>query len=925
MNPRELQLRHNPASARETVAWFLPGAEPAVWLAEICRWAVPHEILQVFPVPGEGRIAGLLVLLPAGIASPVDARGLPLGVFASRLFLPIDAELSPPITDAEARTLCPAPVTLFHPGIGAIAFANEDCRRIWDLLERPAVNTGANWNGAVAGSALPSRLAGVTLLALPQGGEIFGSAGDEIGTAPALDLPPPPAEPRSSPAGRLGRALAGAGAAAVAKIFSLFPKTSARRTWANDVMDWAASKLAGISREMEHLRHRELHRLMHLLKSDPERGLRHALPLGGSAGRGRAAPGAKLGARDTRFNLARLGGGGPADHWDMPWELRQKLTARYRELALREQRLGRFQRAAYIHAELLGDLSAAAAVLKEGRLFAEAAALYRDHLRQTRAAAECFLAGGFFAEAIVLFEKEGAFLEIGDLHRRLGDEPAAAVAFRRAIEMKVNALDFTGAATLLEERLHVPEEALALLGKGWPHSPQAAPCLAAEFALLGKLGRHESARARLGALAEESTPPSHTIDLAEVLKGVREIYPDHAVRPVAADLARVKISERLEAADSPELRRAVRILHELAPEDRLLARDTSRFVVAQVTGRIPEISPPPRRPGTGRVGPPKLLKTFQLPEVTAVDAVKRCGRTFVALVRQKRAPVLLRGDWRGVVNCIPWPDGNADAERISLVLDEHDSSPNHVVPFSIPLPGRAIRVLAPTMRFPDPLIVAVPDWMPEGVLALATSGGQWWLLRGPAGDLIVEARGTDGRLTGSTSVNPWLPHLTEPLESSSVSILALGSRVWVSLDRHLFLIDQSKRRNYWRCESPIIGLEPTAPFLPCGVVARCEHGASVFWSDEPAASGEMLASDISAPLAVFLGNGTLVLLSSVAGPGGFAGQVLDLDRHHIHSTADFTWTGAWPVALVAADAPYSFAIFTRTGEVQILGITTGTK
>jgi hypothetical protein len=185
---------------------------------------------------------------------------------------------------------------------------------------------------------------------------------------------------------------------------------------------------------------------MEMLDSDPERGLRHALPLDGPLGRGRSAPGAKLSARDTRFDLARVGGGGGRDHWDVPAEIRRRLLTRYRVLALREQRLGRFQRAAYIHAELLGDLSAAATVLKEGRFFAEAAALYRDHLHQTRAAAECFVAGGFFTEAIAIFEKERAFLELGDLHRRLENEPAAEIAFREAVEVKVGALRLAATA-----------------------------------------------------------------------------------------------------------------------------------------------------------------------------------------------------------------------------------------------------------------------------------------------------------------------------------------------------------------------------------------------------------------------------------------------------------------------------------------------
>lgn len=920
MNPRELQLKQCAAPERETVAWFLPGGDAGSWLEELCGWAVAHERLKLFIVPRSARehtAGGLLVLLPAGCVVPQSARGLPLGEIESRLFLPVDAELSPPVTTAEVREMCRADITLFHPGIGAIAFEEGDCRRIWDLLERPAATSATDWNSAVEGAALSSRLTGVTLLALPQGGDIFGDASKEIGSDPIAELPPPADEPRSSPAGRIRRAVTGMAAAAIGKIFSLLPKNSPRRTWVNDVLDWAASKLTSVSQELEQLRHRELHRLLDMLDSDPERGLRHALPLDGPPGRGRTAPSAQLGPRDTRFDLARVGGGRPGDHWDVPAELRRKLLARYREIALSEQRMGRFQRAAYIHAELLGDLSAAATVLKEGRYFAEAAAVYRDHLRQPRAAAECFVAGGFFAEAITIFEKEGALLDVGDLHRKLGDEPAAEIAFRKAVGMRITASDFTGAATLLEERLRAPDEALTLLASGWPNSPQATQCLAAEFALLGKLGRHEAAQRRLGALSAEATPQRRALDLADVLRAVRGTYPDCTVRPIAADLARVKVSEGLSGGNEDSVRRGARILKDLAPEDRLLGRDLSRFVAARL-GALAKTAPPPapqRKCGTARIAEPVIVRKFQLANSGAVSAVRRCGRNFLAVVRQRQGSLFVRGNWSGIVNAVAWPGGHALQKSLKLVLDEHAVSPAHAVPFAIPLPDRIPSTLATTGAFPEPVSLAVPSWMPAGVAAIATSAGQWWLLRASAGEFILECRTEDGRLNGSTALTPWLGEITAPVEF--ISLLALESHVWIALDRHLFLFKDTRDPHRWTCDSPIIGLEPSAPFLPRAALARCTQGAIVFWADQLEAEPPVLAKDLSFPHATFLSNGTLVILSNVTIPGGFPGQVIALDRRGVHGSRDFIWPGPQPAALVATDSRNGFAIITHSGEALV--------
>ena len=82
-----------------------------------------------------------------------------------------------------------------------------------------------------------------------------------------------------------------------------------------------------------------------------------------------------------------------------------QLRAKYMELAGREMRLGRYRRAAYIYAHLLGDLTNAAAALIAGKHWREAAVLYRDRLKRPEMAAKCLEQGGLWAEAIEFYEQ----------------------------------------------------------------------------------------------------------------------------------------------------------------------------------------------------------------------------------------------------------------------------------------------------------------------------------------------------------------------------------------------------------------------------------------------------------------------------------------------------------------------------------------
>lgn len=935
MSTFSLRLEKKVAPQREVAAWFLSGQSPEEWLAALSRWSGVQGDLRIYLVPRGGRDPepeGLLIIPPAGARPPEGWRGHALGAIEQRFFLPVDADLFPPIAPAEVRGLCRAAVTFFHPGVGVVEFGEADVRRVWDFLE-PAMRIPADWNSARSEPPLNSTLRGVALEALPGEDEIFGDAAKDIGSSPPTELPSRRQEPSDGPMGKAGRAAAALGAGALAKMMSWFASESPgassgrqppSRNWMSGLMDWATAKLTKISQEMEELRHRELHRLMDMLNSDPERGLRHALPLAGDPGRGRATPGARLGERDIRFSLGGSGGRA-ADPWDIPWELRQKLMARYRELAQQERQLGRFQRAAYIYAQLLGDWTAAVAALKEGGHFAEAAVIFRDRLLQPRAAAECFAAAGLFREAIAIYEKEKMFLELGDLHRKLGNEEAACEAYWRVVEEKTSAGDLLGAAGLLEVQLQLPDNALTMLGKAWPGTPQAARCLTEQFSLLSRLGRHEAARARVVELRDERTPPPKVIGLAEVLAKVCKTYPDRSVGPLAADVARVKIGARLKSGDAAEAKAGTRILSELAPEDRLLARDTSRFLASRLEAlarrTAPPPLPPPRKPGSKRVGVPVCKSGFSLLGVKEVLTVTRLGSHFLAAATTKGSKTeIVRGNWgdTGARTQQPavWTDDQLHLGQIALIHGSHGP----VFVLTSPKLLRKEIVLPASDQFLRPLPLSAPHWLPEGFAAMAVNAGHCWILRNANGEWIVDIRSANGYLSGEYSLQSIVDEIPEPV--TTVAMLAVRSQVWIALGRYLFQFEQPRRPSRrWTLETPIVGLEPMAPLLAAGVVARCELGAAVFWCDH-LNEAEMIATDLAAPFCAPLGNGMIAFLSSIEEPDGFAGRVIDIDRHGEHSKEDFRWNGGAPVGLVAMPQPNGFAVFDQEGKVQTYEVPT---
>lgn len=913
MNQVTLQLRHMPKPIREPVAWFIAGADVASWLDEICRWAIPQEHLALLVLPSglnERAPGGVLVLPPAGTRPACVPRALGFGVIAGKLYLPVDAELWPPVEPHELKLV--HDVQVFHPALGLVGFEQAESLKLADLLRQPPSRV-ENWNFAKPGIHLNQRLHSVQMLVPISLEEIFGDAPKEIGNEPLQGLAPAPNEPWSNPAGRAWNELNRRLIKALHRFMQSFPHTGTRRTWINKLEDWAAAKFQKLARDLEAMRNKEIHRLLHQLEHDPDEGLRHALPMSQLTHRGEAPPGGLLGTRTADFSLDRLRGGKAADFWHLDHELQLQLRKKYLELANRELQLGRFRRAAYIFAELLGDLEAAASALKQGCHFREAAVLYKEHLRRPREAAVCLAEGGLFQEAIAIYEQELLYLQAGDLYARLGQNEQARAAYELEVKRRVTAGDRLGGAELMENKLDAPEQALTILSDGWPHSQQAGKCLAAEFELLARKSWHTRASARLQQLRDENTRVDLVAVLAWVLAAQSSQYPDRVVRHSAADLVRVKAGQRLETSGSrAEISALGDALIKLAPADKLLARDVSRCTAL----RNERLRASHRIEPLHKISGPILVRTFELPKGIRWHTVKSCGRHFFAagidvdMRSVEKELYLLRGDWEGAFQALRW-SVPVFPPSLLLEFDEETARPARIFIIREPthplIPDKAFPA---TDRFAGVVPAGTADWLPADLAAVCTRGQMAWLLRA-SGDGLVECRSLDGTLLSSLGVGG---ALGGHLGSFFGSLLSQRDFLWVSVRQRLCLFRAGEVVGNWEAETDIVSLVPSAPNLPLCVLARLQRGASLHWTDALKERTETVCEELAAPLAAFTADGSLVLVS------GKEGRICDVNQRGVAGTNSFTLLRGTPIAVVRAEGPNQFAVFMDNGTAQVFRI-----
>jgi tetratricopeptide (TPR) repeat protein len=951
-----LGLRAGPAAIHQPAAWFVPGGDPAAWLDEVARWGLPMSDLRLYVVPASARDrapVGALVTVPPGKSPRSVRRARAYGVLAAgRLFLPAEAALHPPASEAELRDRLLWDVQVLHPSAGLAGFRAADALGVHDLLTPPPPRRDADWAGAAVGADDEPgwRLLAVEPEQVPGAAEVLQQGRDDIGSAAGEPLPRTPDESAlkewarraALPPLALGRLAALAPITLLSWLGGLLPQgpnpgggggsRGPGRAGGpgegggrlEELQRRMLGKFAEWSKSLYDARLRELERLRRMLENDPDEALRHAIPLRDVGTRGVAPPGASLMPRDPLFSLAGLrGGGGRAgDAWVVPADFTLDLSRRYRDAANRELRLGRYRRAAYIFAELLGDWAAAANALEQGRHYREAAVLYREHLHNPLKAAECLERGGLLAEAAPAYEELAMFEKAGDLYARIERPDDAARCYRTQVQTLTIRHDFPAAARLLETKLAAPDEALDVLTAAWPASDSSGVCLNESFRLLARLARHDEASARVRRLRTGPPPTAgRGAVLTKVLADVATSYPEQNVRPLAADAARVVAGRLLSEADtgltSADRQTVARAVGRLAPEDRLLSRDVERFLAPP--------GPPPRAPavpaaarGTARgSGDPVVVRQFHLPEAAAWHAAAAEGEGFYALAATDAPPALLlvRGLWDGRTQAARWPAAAAAGlppPGIGWSLHPVPGQPRVTVTdaaVAAGLAGAAVE-FPPTDTFPRRAQVSRPGWLPPQVLAVGHSeaGLTWVLHPGTTEDVLSAFRSDTGALVASHV----LTGLGPPLDGDR-RLLALACGVFATWGSAVLHFSPARRARLEPTPGPVRRLaacESAAGENHAWVAAAMDEGAVLLG---PGGTAHPFADDLSEAHVAFTRGGVLV-----AAGGGGVGHVYQVDAGggRPRRRGGFEVPGTL-VALTATNRRNEFATFDAGGKVVV--------
>jgi tetratricopeptide (TPR) repeat protein len=904
-----LKIRQTEATAAP-VAWFLPGDSVERSLEELARSGIANTGTQLFIVPRSARDlrrAGVLVI-PAGTqAIQQFPPGLACKVLAGRLYLPVDAMLHPPVTDAEIRALFPLPVNFIHPSFGISGFEEESARHVRDFLILPEGRTD-DWNCAQAGQPPSPSFTAVVLLQPPSIGDIFGGAEEEIGVEPFDVLPPGPDEPREDTFSISRRHLRRLFAQGVAGITRQWPHTGYRRTWINDVEDWANRQINGVNEQIEKVRNKELNRLLHLLENDPEAGLRHAIPMNAFAHRGIAPPGARLHSRPPNFNLGKLGGGA-ADFWNISPDLQEVLRRRYREMADREMQLGRHRRAAYIYAELLGDLVSAANALKQGRLFREAALLYEEHLQNPREAARCLAGGGLLTEALERYEKLGDWLEVANLHEKMGNEPAAHTAIRRVVDDHLSREDYLNASKLVEERLQASDEAIEILLRAWPSSSQAGSSVNALLQLYGRMGRYERALVRVADLSCAPVPSGLLQPLLAALSEAARNYPDDRIRHRSADCCRILGARELKRSGlkSEEAARIVGYLVQLAPEDRLLLRDGNRYISDRrsVELRSPRATKPPPLPGAK----PVVHRRFELPRQIQWLALRREWHWFYALGGTAKRLTLLRGVWEGEYQSLSW-EGSAASARNGVIFEPTDEKGKAVV---LAKAGNSAFELkkfpAADIFFGEACTAGTPSWLPKEGYPFAFGENAVWGIHVAAGRAVFSCYDKQGRLQRTSDITNELLEDAKRTEATRLCVTAFDQGAAIGLGNRLVVTRTNGSFKRFELPGQVIGLFPTLPHTRQGIAVMLEFGAVLHWVGME--EFVELDRDIPTPIGVFVPGGPLVLISDCRA------VLLEVDGRGVHNVTCVELKGQKPIGICATASVGEFAVLGQGGEMTI--------
>ncbi|NHA06341.1 hypothetical protein G7092_21205 [Mucilaginibacter sp. HC2] len=583
----QVTLRYNEYGKHPLAGAFLAGALPAEWFRELDSWKVDLRSLTCFVMPGsidDDSGSGLFVIF--GAHQPPEALvRYPYGQIADKLYVPIQADLWPVVSEDELKGLLLWDIQVFHPSIGLVGFEIKDQVELGSFVYLPAPRP-SDWSFAHPGLAPAPTLQQIGLEIEDEPENVMESIKEDVGSKPLQEIPS--ADPDKIGVQKYSKQatnwlvqlglyilllLALVGKAIFVPFSWFFSGASVRSSSSGGLLQqleqWVGQKLADIEKQ----RDTELKRLMDLFDKDSDEALQYAIPLSSPyLNRGGAPQSGKLTRRQTQFNIRNLGGGRSVDGWDLS-NYNAQLRVRYIKTANEAVEQRNFKRAAYIHAHLLSDFYAAANVLQQGKMYREAAALYRDHVKNERLAAECLEKGGLLEEAIPIYIQLNNHEKAGDLYRMIGREEKAEACYREKVVELKQAKDYQKAATLTLDKLLQKEDAEALLLEGWADTGQPEACLSAYLELRFDTGNKELAH-EVKQVYAHHVPRLKRTSFLTVLADMNRRYPERQLSEASLGIAYEIIHQQVESGDTSGLK----LMGSFLPGDRLLNADTNRFI-----------------------------------------------------------------------------------------------------------------------------------------------------------------------------------------------------------------------------------------------------------------------------------------------------------------------------------------------------------
>lgn len=859
-------------TANEISAWFIPGGNVDSWVDEISNWNVPHHDIEILVVPrskSDLSAAGMLAVGPVPPSEQVSSFCVPYKSYLEQVFVPIDAELFPFVGKTElARLIVKENTYIWHPTIGLVVAGADEKLSVSDLLVSPNVSDHS-WDGAREGVVFSSRISFVKALVNPSVADVLRDGRDDIGEK-AEDLKNIP-KPRDGAGNRISESdLANQMLrpfAHLAKFVSgMVPEGGSHRTVFNSMQDWANRVLNNASESLLRRRNKELFRLMKMLEDDPDNGLKFALPMSGGGGRGLAPPGGSLSRNVTDFNLKSLfGGSGPTDYWDIPHEVRMRMHRQYRELAQREMNLGRYRRAAYIYAHLLGDYSASARALEEGHHFREAAVLYRERLQNIPRAIECLQSGGLWTEAIELCIEKERWEQAGDLYLAIEREEKAAECFDTAATNATQSGMFVEASRIYETKMHDVDRAIETLRIGFPNQHKVVPCVREMLRIQQENARNEETRDLLRSFCEESENSTIHSGVIELISGTAVDHPDALIRNCAHDTTTRIVSRMLKRDASQNVPRMLSAIARLAPRDKILRRDCSRFPNSELRLKRNVPSKPNAENSAKGI---QVLETFQMSGKTNWQHAIGFRHGFVAVGMQDTGQLaLVRSGWNGEgVNQVQKRKlEQLTSTSMNLIGDEHSSY------IGLQLSG----ILDETIQFPEtsnlPLLKVGPSPTDAfGRMGVAFEGpNRWCCVRWAETHLTIETVDNNGHLITSRFLRD-LDHESDL--NIDIKVFCNGRKRFVAVSgfdggvglafNELIAIGRSDQTDVLGLDHEVVEIAGSARGTLSRIALAFEYGVQVVWDQVGSFSTLRICPESYRPKILFLRTGHLVVATN---------------------------------------------------------------